>query len=84
MVSDLNVVRLTDRRIGKHEQQAVTSDEGWRLIRAFRQIADAKRRAEIIALVQKDPCRLHLIGQLLANTTIASSSRGRRVNRRGR
>jgi hypothetical protein len=53
VVSGVNVVSLTERRIGKNEQQAVTSDEGWRLIRAFRQIADPKRRAEIIALVER-------------------------------
>ena len=52
VVSDLNVVSLTERRIAR-ERQAVTSDEGWRLIRAFRQIADRKRRAEIIALVER-------------------------------
>jgi hypothetical protein len=37
-VSDFNVVSLTERRIARvRKRQAVTSDEGWRLIRAFRQ-----------------------------------------------
>jgi hypothetical protein len=31
-----------------------TEEEGLRLIRAFRKIGDAERRAEIIALVEKD------------------------------
>lgn len=53
-MSDVNVVSLTERRITrKREQRSVTSDEGWRLIRAFRQIPDPKRRAEIIALVER-------------------------------
>jgi hypothetical protein len=30
----------------------VTSEEGWRLFRAFRRISDCKRREEIIALVE--------------------------------
>jgi hypothetical protein len=53
-VSDVNVVSLTERRIALvRERHAVASDEGWRLIRAFRQIPDPKRRAEIIALVER-------------------------------
>jgi hypothetical protein len=53
VVSDVNIVSLAERRIGKGKQQALTSDKGWRLIRAFRQIGDPKRRAEIIALVER-------------------------------
>jgi hypothetical protein len=54
VVSGVNVVSLTEARIArKRKQQPITSDEGWRLIRAFRQIADPKRRAEIIALVER-------------------------------
>ena len=48
------VVDLAEwRGVHKCEQRAVSSEEGWRLYRAFRRIPDAKRREEIIALVER-------------------------------
>jgi hypothetical protein len=55
-VSGAHVIDLTEwfgRVARKREQRAVTPEEGWRLHRAFRRIADPKRREEIIALVER-------------------------------
>jgi hypothetical protein len=41
------------REVQRSDQRAVTSEEGWRLYRAFRRIPDAKRREEIIELVAR-------------------------------
>ena len=51
-MSDANVINLIERRLAIMGERLVTSEEGWRLIRAFRRIPDAKRREQIIALVE--------------------------------
>ena len=54
-MSGCDVIDLTEwfgRAPRKREQRVVTSEEGWRLFRAFRRISDCKRREEIIALVE--------------------------------
>jgi hypothetical protein len=55
-VSGCDVIDLTEwfgRAARKREQRVVTSEEGWRLLRAFRRISDSERREEIIALVER-------------------------------
>lgn len=53
VVADCDVISFPERRMAPERERQVTSDEGWRLIRAFRQIRDHKRREEIIALVER-------------------------------
>ena len=55
-MSGCDVIDLTEwfgRAPRTRERHVVTSEEGWRLIRAFRRISDCKRREEIIALVER-------------------------------
>ena len=51
-MSDANVINLIERRLARMRERVATSEEGWRLIGAARRIPDAKRRENIIALVE--------------------------------